>query len=140
MTDVDTTAPARAAGIRRFLSFCVVGGLGFLTDLGVLIAVMALGAGALSGRAASFSVAVLVTWLLNRTMTFRTTAPPTLRELVSYLSVQIVGLLVNLAIYTALIAYGSGPFATPAMALTVASAIALAVNYAGANSVVFRKR
>ena len=58
---------------RRFAKFLVVGGIGFLVDAGVLtLAVRHLGASVYAARALSFSVAVLATWLLNRTYVFGT--------------------------------------------------------------------
>ncbi|GGC54318.1 GtrA family protein [Chelatococcus reniformis] len=137
MTGFDVTALVRSGEARRFLRFCVVGGLGFVTDLGVLLAAVWLGAGPLAGRGLSFGIAVVVTWLLNRTLTFKAGTRPSMREFASYLSVQIVGLLVNLTVYVTLIAFGPGVLASPAVALAIASAIALVVNYSGARSFAF---
>ena len=54
---------------REFLSFAVVGTIGFVVDLGVLY-VVAPTLGWYGGRVLSFLAAASVTWALNRRFTF----------------------------------------------------------------------
>ncbi|SDR39488.1 Putative flippase GtrA (transmembrane translocase of bactoprenol-linked glucose) [Rhizobiales bacterium GAS191] len=125
----------------KFLMFCAVGGVGFLVDAGLLLlATRGLGFGPLVSRAGSFTAAVIVTWRLNRSLTFGRHEAASFGEFTRYLSTQTFGLLCNLAIYTALVLGMQGLFGEPVVALTLASAVALAVNYLGMRIYVFQPR
>ena len=117
-----------------FLRFCVVGTVGFLTDLLLLYAVMWLGPGAIVARFISAFVALAVTWQLNRRLTFGATERSSLKEGGQYYLVNGIGFGVNMAIYVALIFSGF----LPAMALVIASICAMAFNYSGNKYWVFR--
>ena len=59
--------------LRRVAGFIVVGGIGFAVDAAVLtLAIRHLHASVYEARALSFTLAVLATWLLNRTFVFVT--------------------------------------------------------------------
>jgi putative flippase GtrA len=132
------------AGLRRelrsFLRFCLVGAGGFLADGGVLaLGVYLGGIGPLAGRAVSAPLAVLFTFALNRHWSFAgTAAAPVWRALLAYVGVQATGLAANLVVYTIAVALLPRPWNEPLVAFAVASAAALAVNYAGARLLVFR--
>ena len=125
--------------IRRF---CIVGGVGFLTDAGLLIASIRLaGLNPISARGVSFLVAVLVTFELNRRWSFHNAETGRYcAVLVNYLSVQIVGFVCNIVVYTLLYNALPNPYNSPLLCLAMASGLALFVNYAGASSLVFRAR
>lgn len=60
--------------------------------------------GPIWARFTSFPAALLTTWLLNRTWSFRGREKPQLRSEVSgYLAIQILGLLINSGIYVILV-------------------------------------
>lgn len=124
----------------QFLRFCVVGGAGFVTDAGVLwICVHALAINPLSARCVSFALALLVTFLLNKTWAFRDRARRRDKtSLPTYVAVQGVGFLCNYAIYSLLYLTLPPPLNAPLLCLTVASAAALIVNYLGVSRLVFR--
>jgi putative flippase GtrA len=123
----------------RFLRFSAVGGVGFVVDAGVLLALVhALGMNPIVARMFSFSIAVLVTFELNRTWSFgsiRLHRP--LMAFLTYLGVQGAGFLCNLAVYTAAIFALPPPFNAPLLCLAVASAAGLLVNYTGARHLLF---
>jgi putative flippase GtrA len=126
----------------HFARFCVVGGLGFIVDFTVLKAVVHLGISPIGGRLASFCVAVIATWLVNRAWTFRHHAgeQSLLKEVSSYLAVQSVGFAANFAVYTAMvvgITALQGRLLPPMVAGTAAG---LVINYLGAKHIVFRSR
>jgi putative flippase GtrA len=125
----------------QFLRFCGVGAAGFFADAAVLyVLVHGFGLDPIPARVLSFSVAVVLTFELNRRWAFR--APgltPGLKAFTTYLSVQGVGFACNFAIYTALLLSLPQPFNRPFDCLVVASAAALIVNYLGAHFVVFRR-
>lgn len=137
------TAAARRinrAWAAQFLRFCIVGGVGFVVDASVLLAaVRFFGADPIGGRILSFSIAVWTTFELNRRWAFRSRGGrPYLVAFASYLGVQGVGFACNFSIYTVLYLTLPSPYNLPLACLMVASGAALAVNYAGANLLVFR--
>jgi len=86
----------------------------------------------------SFSVAVTVTWYLNRRYVF--SARKTLdrrSEYGRYLAVQITGMAINFLVYSLCIASSAIMDQWPVLALAVGSAVALFFNFAGARLFVF---
>jgi putative flippase GtrA len=128
----------------HFMRFCCAGGLGFVVDFTVLKTVVHFGLNPIPARCVSFSVAVVVTWLVNRAWTFKAHAgfhPGALaKEFAGYLAVQSVGFVANFGVYTAMvigIPALDGRLLPPAVAGT---AVGLVVNYLGAKHLVFRRR
>ena len=133
---------ARRASALRFLRFCCVGAAGFVTDTGILMALVHLGhVDPIVAKALSFALAVLVTFDLNRRWAFergrdvraRTAFP-------AYLAVQGVGFLCNWTVFTACILLLPKPFGSVLVAAVIASAVALILNYLGAARLVFGDR
>lgn len=121
----------------RFLSFALIGGLGFFIDGGVLLAVSPY-LGLYYGRLVSFSAAVVATWGLNRAWTFGDSKNPEWRaELARYIGTQSVGALVNLASYASVIALIPTLAKFPLIALALGACGGLATNYFLARRVVF---
>ncbi len=120
----------------RFLG---VGACGFLTDAGVFSALVWLGTEPLPARLVSASVAITLTWYLNRLHVFRTDGysahgPEYLR----YLTVQAFGLIVNFGVFLYLLARG-GVFAElPLLALCGGAALAIAFNFLGSRYWAYR--
>jgi putative flippase GtrA len=126
---------------RRFLKFLIVGGAGFAVDAGVLT--FALGHVTSSiyvARALSFSLAVLATWLLNRTFVFAASESGIAVEYARYFTIQVVAALTNLAIFVALIEAIPALSPTPVVPLAVGAILGALVNYAGSAWWVFRHR
>ena len=116
---------------RRWLRFLCVGTLGFVVDAVVLmLLILGFGWGPYSARFISFGVAVPVTWLLNRTWTFRENATSNLmREGTVYLFMQIVGAALNLGIYSAGVYLSSTMREYPLVALALGCGSAMLFNY-----------
>lgn len=123
----------------QFLRFCTVGAVGFIVDAGVLlIEVHAFHVDPIWGRLASYAVAVLTTFELNRRWAFRQRGDrPYLKALASYLGVQGLGFACNFGLYTTLYLALPPGYNAPLFCLAIASLVALTVNYAGASLVVF---
>jgi len=129
----------------RLPGFVVVGAIGFLIDAGILTALMT-GAdfGHYSARAISFTVAVTATWYINRRWVFeRGAIEMTGREYTSYLLVQVIGAVINLSVFVAVIEFIPGLGEIPVVPLALGAAVALVFNFSAASRLVFsdsRKR
>lgn len=125
---------------REFLSFAVVGTIGFGVDLGVLY-LLAPSLGWYAARVVSFLAAASATWALNRFFTFkaRRSGRPILREYAHYLLTMLGGALVNYAAYAATLHWLGGAWA-PALGVAIGSCAGLVVNFLAARHLVFGGR
>jgi putative flippase GtrA len=122
---------------RQLGSFAIAGTLGFLVDVAVLYAALALGAGRVGGRALSFLAAATVTWRFNRRYTFDATDSPW-REWVRYLASMAAGMLINFIVYTVALSLLPPAWWSPAFAVACGSGAGMAVNFASAKLFVFK--
>lgn len=135
--------PRRPSGLRRaqeFGRFAVVGGVGFCVEFLILsVLYRGMGWSPIRARLVSFSLAVTVTWVLNRCYTFPSASRSRSRglEYSSYLAVQGVGAAINFAIYSAILLSTGPAVVPPEAALVVAAAAALLWNYLASRRYVF---
>ena len=125
-----------------FLRYGVVGATGFTVDALILQGLVH-GAGLhyFAGRLVSFSVAVMVTWLLNRSWTFRNSGGNgRLKEVAVYVGVQLAGGVANLSIYTLAIMAFPALKAWLLIPLGLGSAAGLCLTFLGAKHLAFRTR
>ncbi len=124
---------------RRFLAFAFVGTLGFLVDAGIVLGLTSLGAGALAAQAVAFAVAVTVTWLGNRSWTFRDCAGRLAlpQEWARYVSANAVGWVVNNGVYGLLVLAVPLVAREPVWAVAAGSLAGLVFNYTATRRVVF---
>ena len=128
----------RVHGVRRLSAFVLVGIVGFAVDATVLSAlVYGLSFSHYSARAVSFGTAVTVTWYLNRRWTFSSTNAAA-REYRGYVLTQLVGAIINLGTYAAIIELSPALARWPVLPLAAGAALALAFNYTTARYV-FRR-
>jgi len=122
-----------------FAAFTVVGAVGFIVDATILATLVHIyDWGDYTARLVSFSVAVSVTWLLNRQFVFATQKTLNKRsEYTRYLAVQGTGMAINLLVYSLCIAGSEVMDRWPVLALAVGSIVALFFNYAGSRLFVF---
>ena len=113
----------------RIAGFGAVGVAGFLVDAAVLIAVKPY-AGLIWGRAASFSLAVVTTFALNRLFVFtHARGGSLLKQAGLYLLSNGVGLSLNLGAYAALV-LSAFPFVSrPLVALAAGSVVGAGANF-----------
>ena len=123
---------------KEFLSFVVVGAIGFGVDLGVLY-LLAPYLGWYGARVVSFLAAATATWVLNRNFTFRErrSGASIVREYAHYLLTMVGGALVNYAAYVLTLHWVGGPLA-PALGVAIGSCAGLAVNFLSARHLVFK--
>lgn len=120
----------------RFLRFAVVGGVGFLADAGALALLLAATPlGPLPARILSIAFAMLVTWLLNRTITFGRGRRSVVAEGARYGGVAVAVAGFNYALYSALVL--GLPGFPPIAAVALSSAAAMALSFVGYSRLVF---
>jgi len=118
-----------AERLPRPLRFIGVGGLGLVTDLGTFTIIAALGPHALAARVGSIAIATLVTWRLNRALTFDRSGLRAHEEAMRYAIVTAVAQGTSYAIFAALVLTVLA--ALPQAAILVGSAIGALVSYNG---------
>ena len=98
----------RTANWLQLLSFCAVGGLGYVVNLAVYSALLSAGSGFVAAAVGAFVVAVGNNYKLNRMVTFRSQRGAVAIQSARYLSVSLFVLAMNLVLLTALVWAGLG--------------------------------
>ncbi|MEM9401989.1 MAG: GtrA family protein [Pseudomonadota bacterium] len=131
------SAPSLTSRVSRFT---VVGFVGFIVDGGILVLMHDVaGVNPYASRCVSFPVAMTVTWLMNRLLTFSDRKDARAAdELGRYAAVAVTGALLNMLIFFALVRYVSLMNQTVLLPLAIAAGIALVFNYLGSHYFVFR--
>lgn len=125
---------------RQILLFGISGAIGFLIELGLTLSlVYYVTLNATAAKLFSFPVAVIVTWQLNRSFTFRQKATGSaLQELFRYFKTTIAGAIVNNLTYILFLwAFGIS-LLTISVATAAGAITGMTVNYLGASRYVFR--
>ena len=124
------------SGPGRILRFVVVGSIGFVADAAMLALLLAATPlGPFVARLLSIGFGLTVTWLCNRTLTFRPSSRGMLREGARYGGVGITTSIVNYLVYGVLLL--AMPSMAPLLAMVVASLAAMALSYLGYSRLVF---
>lgn len=122
--------------MKRILRFGLVGGIGFVADATMLLLLLhATPVGPFAARLASIAFGLTVTWLCNRTLTFRPSDRGMLREGTRYGGVGIATSIVNYLVYSGLML--ATPSLPPLAAMVIASAAAMTLSYLGYSRLVF---
>ena len=123
----------------QFLRFCLVGGIGFLVDAGLTLWLhQTWHRAALESRVAAFVVAATVTWALNRSYTFSSSAGA--GSWLRYLLLTSAGALINIGLYLAwLRVFGQGPLNVLA-GVALGSIVAMGFNFTVSRKSVFAVR
>ena len=125
------------------LRFGIVGGIGFLVDAGVLHAMLTLGLGPYSGRVVSFLAAATITFILNRSFTFRRDSPSDTHpagEWLAYLALMVIGGLVNYGTYAAAVALSDPVHRYPVIGVALGSIAGMAINFWTSKTLVFERK
>lgn len=123
-------------GLPRPLRFLGVGGLGLITDLAVFTAVIERGVPPLTARLISLAVATLITWRLNRALTFAHSGRRPADEALRYVTVAAAAQAVSYAVFAALVVTVMRP--VPQLAVLSGAAAGAAVSYSGQALFAFR--
>jgi putative flippase GtrA len=127
----------------QMLRFGMVGGIGFLVDAGVLTALLTIGLGPYSGRVVSFLAAATVTFILNRSFTFRRENPSAdhpAGEWLAYLGLMVIGGLVNYGTYAAAVALFEPVHRYPVIGVALGSIAGMAINFWTSKTMVFERK
>lgn len=126
--------------LKQLAQFASVGGVGFVIDGSILLALVVFGMNPFYARLVSFPFAAVATWWLNRIWTFRDRTNGDARhELGEYLVVQLFGALANYGCYSLVLSmFGMSAIVTM-LALCAGSFFAFLCNFIGARYLVFKK-
>jgi len=128
---------SRAAQVRHVGGFLLGGILALLTDMAVLrMLTDGAGLGALVARPFSIAVAMVVSWLVNRSVTFSVARRPTLAEFGRFAAVSWLAQTVNYAVFSVILILW--PATLQEIALVLASLVSMIVAYLGFRFGVFR--
>jgi putative flippase GtrA len=119
----------------------VAGVIGFCLDGGLLTILLRQGWDVIPSRLLSFSAAVSATWLLNRLWTFaRRNVGNIGREYANYFGTQVLGAIINLSIFFALIGLLPDLREVAIVPLAFGAAVSLAFNYLVSKHYVFAEQ
>jgi putative flippase GtrA len=112
----------------RPLRFLGVGGFGLITDLSVFTVLAAHGMHPLLARLFSLAAATLVTWRLNRALTFDHTGRPQRDEAMRYVAVTAAAQGTSYAVFAALVLTVLGTLPQAALVIGAAAGALIAYN------------
>lgn len=129
---------AEVSRLRHVGGFIVAGSTAFVTDVGVFQVLHAtLSVNPLIARLLSISVAMVVSWLINRRLTFDVPGPPRLAEFLRFAAIAWMSSAVNYAVFAAALLLR--PDVWPPLAIAIATGVAMGVSYLGMRLAVFGK-
>jgi putative flippase GtrA len=148
VSNIEAGAARSAAGdhdpVRRLaemlprpLRFLGVGGLGLITDLAIFTVLIGHGLHPLLARLVSLAVATVVTWRLNRALTFDRSGRRTVHEAMRYAAVAASAQAVSYAVFAVLVVTVFK--AMPQLAVLVGAAIGAFFSYKGQALFAFRR-
>ena len=127
---------ALAERLPRAFRFIGVGALGLITDLGVFTYVIALWPHPLAARVVSLALATLVTWRLNRALTFDKSGRHQTEEAARYVAVAATAQGVSYAVFAVLVLTVLARH--PQVALLIGAGIAALFSYNGQRLFAFK--
>lgn len=125
-----------AAVLPRPIRFLAVGGLGLVTDLAVFTLIVAHSPHLLSARLVSLAVATLLTWRLNRALTFDRSGRRPAEEAMRYAAVAGAAQTVSYAVFAVLVVTILA--ALPQLAVLIGATAGAVVSYGGQAAFAFR--
>lgn len=123
-------------GLPRPVRFLGVGGIGLVTDLGIFTLILAHHPQPLLARLISLAIATIVTWRLNRALTFDRSGRHSADEAMRYALVAAGTQALSYALFAILVVAAFG--AQPQLAVLVGAATAALFSYSGQALFTFR--
>ncbi|MEJ5114538.1 GtrA family protein [Erwinia billingiae] len=126
--------------IREIILFGLVGALGFLIDSGVLYLLKDC-IGLYTGRAVSFICAVVLTWFLNRSFTFKQEkrARNLILEFTHYFMLMLIGGCFNIGVYYIMVHQSEFVNSFPIIGVAVGSIVGMFVNFISSRVMFYSK-
>jgi putative flippase GtrA len=126
---------------RTVRSFGLVGGAGFVVEAIVMTLLTQLANWTpWYARIPSFTLAVLVTWILNRTLTFPGRGPQRRSvEALFYAAIQVIGAGINLAIFGMCLLYWPQLGRFPVIPLAIGAIGGFVFNFAASNGLLYAR-
>lgn len=117
--------------MNQFLRFCAAGTVGFIIDAGILqLLVVGAHANPYAARVVSFLAAASATWLINRRYTFAVKHKPTPAEWRRYVSLMLLGAVVNYGVFSICIAFWDLAKTQPWLGVAFGSIAGMGLNFA----------
>ena len=124
----------------KIILFILAGGIGFMTEVIIIqLLVSVFSVSFIAVRAISFPVAVCVTWLFNRKITFLS-KNRVAAELSQYVLIQILGGSINLSIYYLIVSSQQFQSINPILALAIAAACSMIFTFLTSKNIVFQQK
>lgn len=123
--------------VQKLSRFGLVGGIGFVVDAGLTTTLIHAGLDPFSARVVAIAFAMLVTWRLNRAITFGASDTSQKSEGVRYFAVALAAAAVNYAAYAAFMLIC--PALMPAIAVALATGVSMVVSYLGFSRFAFKR-
>jgi putative flippase GtrA len=123
--------------VRHYGGFVLAGLLALTTDGLILSALMSFGWNPLLARPLAIAVAMVVSWQVNRTVSYAVQAPPTFHEFGRFAAVSWTAQAVNYGVFSAILLLR--PETHALLALLLASLVAMFVSYFGFRHGVFAR-
>lgn len=115
---------------QQMLWFLVVGSIGFMIDGGGLFVLTEFfDWSPITARVVSMPLAILVTFLMNRYLTFKAKNLPWVRAVVTYITANAVSQGINFGLYTLLVLAFAVLYQEPMVALVMSSAVAMVFSF-----------
>ena len=122
--------------LTQFGRFAIVGGLGFVVDSCFTLALIHRGIDPYTARVFAIALAMMVTWRLNRALTFDTRGNDQAAEGIRYFTVAIIAAILNYAIYAGLLL--TIPVLPPLLAIVIAIGSVTMLSFVGYRHLVFK--
>jgi putative flippase GtrA len=120
--------------------FSAVGAVGFVVDAGTLNALaIGLELNPYAARGLSFLVAASTTWILNRTLTFRSNRKASAREWWRYALLMAFGAAINLSVFSATLFYLGTSQQIMLMGVALGTVSAMMLNFSTARFVLLEE-
>ena len=116
--------------VRHWGGFLLAGLSALAADTAVLsLLTRVFGISPFVARPFGIAVAMVVSWLINRTVTFKMEAAPSLAEFSKFAGVSITSQIVNYGVFASILI--AWPLLSPELALLLACFVSMFVSYAG---------
>lgn len=129
---------AREGSLRHFGGFVLAAVFAFITDAGILeVLTRYCALSPFAARPVGIGCAMVVSWWINRTVTFRMSTPPRVGEFAQFVAVSGTAQAINYAVFAAILL--ALPGTAPFTALVLACFVSMFVSYTGYRYGVFRQ-